>query len=332
MRSDRMITTVEAHTAGLPVRVVTGGVPTIPGATMEDRRQWFISHSDDLRTFLMCEPRGNGWMSGAILQPSTRADADWGVLFIEVTGVLPMCGAGTMAVATVLVEMGMVPVTEPATTVRLDTPAGLITADVDVSGGATGEVTIRNVASYAHTLDHVLRVPGFGDVTCDLAYGGNFYAFVNARDVGVHFGTTEPEHLVRIGQDVMHSVNEQVELIHPVSGYSGCEHAVILSDDSSDTHTRHALINAPGWLDRSPGGTGTSALMAVLHARGRLAVGQTHFNESFIGTRFTGRLIQDTSVGSYMGVMPTVTGQSWLIGAAQFFRAPTDPFPHGFTL
>ena len=128
MRANRLVQTVEAHTEGLPVRVVTGGVAALPGETMAERREWFIEHSDDLRTFLMCEPRGHGWLSGAILQPPTRPDADWGVLFIEVTGVLPMCGAGTIAVATVLVETGMVPVTSPLTTVRLDTPIGLITA------------------------------------------------------------------------------------------------------------------------------------------------------------------------------------------------------------
>ena len=159
MRANRLIQTVEAHTEGLPVRVVTGGVAALPGETMAERREWFIEHSDDLRTFLMCEPRGHGWLSGAILQPPTRSDADWGVLFIEVTGVLPMCGAGTIAVATVLVETGMVAVTSPVTTVRLDTPIGLITAEVAVRDGRAEAVTIVNVASYAHALDQVIDVP-----------------------------------------------------------------------------------------------------------------------------------------------------------------------------
>lgn len=171
MRTSRVIQTVEAHTEGLPVRVVTGGVGTVPGATMAERREWFIENSDELRTFLMCEPRGHSWLSGAILQPPTRADADAGVLFIEVTGVLPMCGAGTIAVATVLVETGMVAVTEPVTTVRLDVPIGLITAEVQVRDGRAESVTIVNVPSYAHALDQIIDVPGYGQLSCDLAFG-----------------------------------------------------------------------------------------------------------------------------------------------------------------
>src|SRR5688500_13595097 len=178
MRAKRVLHAVDSHTEGMPTRVITGGVGVVPGATMAERRLHFIEHLDHLRTLLMYEPRGHASMSGAILQPPTRPDADYGVLYIEVSGLLPMCGHGTIGVATVLVETGMVTVTEPVTTVRLDTPAGLVSVDVQVEDGAATAVTLTNVPSFSVGLDLKAEVPGFGTVTYDLAYGGNFYAFV----------------------------------------------------------------------------------------------------------------------------------------------------------
>lgn len=332
MRTNHVIATVDAHVEGLPVRVVTGGVPALPGTTMAERRTWFIEHSDHLRTLLMCEPRGTSWMSGAILQPPTRADADWGVLFIEVTGVLPMCGAGTIGVATVLVDTGMVEVTEPVTTLRLDAPIGLITVDVQVEAGKATSATIRNVPSYAHALDQRLEVPGHGTLHCDLAFGGNFYAFVQLQELGIRFEQASADALIAAGRAIMDAVNEQFPLTHPESGYTGCEHAVLLAPGSDAHHARHVLINHPGWLDRSPGGTGTSALMAILHARGELDLDQDFENESFLGTSFTGRLVDTTRVGEHAAVIPTITGSAWIIATTQQLLDPTDPFPAGFTL
>lgn len=338
MQTNRLIQTVEAHTEGLPVRVVTGGVGPFPGESMAERREWFIENSDDLRTFLMCEPRGHGWLSGAILQPPTRADADWGVLFIEVTGVLPMCGAGTIAVATVLVETGMVPVVEPVTTVRLDTPIGLIAAEVVVRDGRAESVTIVNVPSYAHALDQSVEVPGRGATACEIGFGGNFYAFVSAADVGIPFERDRAEDFIAAGREIMAAVNEQLDPVHPMTGYRGCEHVVFLTPPTEPgpsgeaPDARHVLINHPGWLDRSPGGTGTSALMAVRHARGQLDLNTDFVNECFIGTSFTGRLIEETRVGEHVAVVPTITGSAWLTATSQFMLDPSDPFPAGFTL
>ncbi|WP_449409036.1 proline racemase family protein [Microbacterium maritypicum] len=332
MRSTLMIQTVEAHTEGLPVRVVTGGVPTMPGATMEERRQWFLAHSDDLRTLLMNEPRGHGTLSGAILQPPAIADAHWGVLFIEVTGVLPMCGAGTIAVATVLVDTGMVPVVDPVTEVRLDTPVGLITARVQVADGKAQAVTVVNVPSYVVEQDAEVEVPGLGAVRYDMAYGGNFYAFVEAAAVGIPFERASAEAFTATGRAIMRAIDEQRLPVHPTTGFSGCEHVVFLAEGSDARHTRHALINHPGWLDRSPGGTGTSARMAVLHARGELAIGDDLVNESFIGTTFTGRLVDRTLVDGIDAVIPEITGRAWITGTATFLLDPDDPFPHGYTV
>lgn len=332
MRSTRVIHAVEAHTEGLPVRVVTGGVATMPGDSMEERGQWFIAHSDHLRTFLMNEPRGHGTLSGAILQPSTVPDADWGVLFIEVTGVLPMCGAGTIAVATVLVDTGMVAVTEPVTVVRLDTPVGIITAHVAVRDGKAQSVRIVNVPSFAVALDQRIDVPGLGDVPYDLAYGGNFYAFVDAAAVGIPFERSHSGAFIDAGRRIMQAIDAQGAPEHPVTGFRGCEHVVFLADGSDARRSRHALINHPGWLDRSPGGTGTSARMAVLHARGELALDTDFVNESFIGTTFTGRLIERTTVAGIDAVVPSITGRAWITSTSQFLLDPDDPFPDGYTI
>ena len=187
MRSVRTITAVDSHTEGMPTRVVTGGVAPIPGETMAARRDYFVSHLDELRQFLVNEPRGHAAMSGAILQPPSRPDADWGVVFIEVSGCLPMCGHGTIGVATVLVETGMVEVTEPVTRVRLDTPAGLVIADVAVRDGVAESVSLINVPAFTLGLDQAVPVEGRGPVTYDMAFGGNFYAILDLEQVGLPF-------------------------------------------------------------------------------------------------------------------------------------------------
>jgi proline racemase len=318
----------------MPTRVITGGVGVIPGATMFERRQWFIDNSDDLRTLLMYEPRGHASMSGAILQPPTRPDADWGVLYIEVSGLLPMCGHGTIGVATVLVETGMVEVTEPVTTIRLDTPAGLVVAEVAVEDGAARSVTIRNVPSFSHALDATVDVPGLGRVRYDLAFGGNFYAMVELDELGLPFDRREKQRLLDAGLAIMAAINEEALPVHPENpGITGCHHVALLAPGSDAKHSRHAMAIHPGWFDRSPCGTGTSARMAELHARGELPLHSDFVNESFIGTRFVGRLVEETTLADgRVAVVPTITGRAWLTGTAQYFLDPEDPFPAGFLL
>ncbi|MGW5668455.1 proline racemase family protein [Micromonospora sp. NPDC003776] len=334
MRARRLLHAVDSHTEGMPTRVITGGVAPLPGATMMERRRWFLDNSDHLRTFLMYEPRGHSAMSGAILQPPTRPDADWGVLYIEVSGCLPMCGHGTIGVATVLVETGMVEVTEPVTTIRLDTPAGLVVAEVAVCDGAAKAVTIRNVPSYSHQLDATVEVPSFGTVRYDLAYGGNFYAMVHLEDLGLPFDRGHKQALLDAGLAIMEAINEQDRPVHVTDpDISGCHHVQLIAPGSDARHSRHAMAIHPGWFDRSPCGTGTSARMAQLHARGELALHTDFVNESFIGTRFIGRLVEETRLANGVtAVVPTITGRAWLTGTAQYFLDPDDPFPAGFLL
>lgn len=335
MRTSRVFHAVDSHTEGMPTRVITGGVGTLPGATMAERRTWFMEHSDHIRTLLMTEPRGHASMSGAILQPSTRPDADWGVLFIEVSGCLPMCGHGTIGVATVLVETGMVEVVEPVTTIRLDTPAGLVVAEVAVNDGRAEHVTITNVPSFSVRLDAQVDVPGLGTVTYDLAFGGNFYAIVSLDSLGIEFrqDRANKQQLLDAGLAISDAINASDEPVHPErADIRGCHHVYLEAPGSNERLSRHAMAIQPGWFDRSPCGTGTSARMAQLHARGELPLGQDFVNESYIGSRFVGRLVGETDVAGTPAVIPTITGRAWITGTAQYFLDPSDPFPNGFSL
>jgi proline racemase len=331
MRSKRLFTAVDSHTEGMPTRVVTGGVGVIPGATMNDKRLNFIANLDSIRQLLMNEPRGHAAMSGAILQPPTRPDADMGVVYIEVSGCLPMCGHGTIGVATVLVETGMVEVVEPVTTIRLDTPAGLVIARVHVSDGHADAVTLENVPSFCQRLDEKIEVPGLGSVPYSLAFGGNFYAMVDLDDVGLPFDRARKDDIVRAGLSIMDAINEQAPPHHPeIAGVDHCHHVEFIAPGSTARHSRHAMAIHPGWFDRSPCGTGTSARMAELWARGELELGEDFVNESFIGSRFTGRLIEETTIAGIPAVVPTITGRAWVTGIGQYMLDPTDPFPTGF--
>jgi proline racemase len=333
MRSKRMFTAVDSHTEGMPTRVVTGGVGVIPGATMNEKRLYFMEHLDDIRQLLMNEPRGHAAMSGAILQAPTRPDADWGVVYIEVSGCLPMCGHGTIGVATVLVETGMVEVTEPVTTIRLDTPAGLVIARVAVSDGHADSVTIENVPAYSVRLDDTVEVPGYGPVRYSLAFGGNFYAMVDLDDVGLPFDRSNQQEILTAGLAIMDAINATDPPRHPeIDGVNHCHHVEFIASGSTAAHSRHAMAIYPGWFDRSPCGTGTSARMAELWARGELALDTDFVNESFIGSRFVGRLIAETSVAGIPAVIPTVTGRAWVTGIGSYLLDPSDPFPTGFQL
>jgi proline racemase len=317
----------------MPTRVVTGGVGPLPGATMLERKLHFEAERDELRLLLMREPRGHGAMSGAILQPPTRADADWGVLFIEVSGCLPMCGHGTIGVATVLVETGMVEVTEPETVVRLDVPAGLVEARVQVEHGRARSVTIRNVPSFLHARDRTVHVDGLGEIAYDMAYGGNFYAITPAADAGLAVDPARSSELVEAGLRVMAAINAADRPEHPEDPrISGCHHVVFHAPGRDGADARAATSIHPGWLDRSPCGTGTSARMAQLHARGELALQAPFVNESVIGTRFTGRLVAETTVGGKPAVIPEITGRAWITGMGQYLLDSEDPFPAGFSL
>ena len=244
-----------------------------------------------------------------------------------------MCGHGTIGVATVLVETGMVAVTEPETVIRLDTPAGVVEATVSVSEGRAERVRLRNVPAFVAELDAQVEVDSLGTVSYDMAYGGNFYALIPAASVGLEPVPAQSQELIDRGLEIISAINASALPVHPVDpAIRGCKHVVFYAPGQDGADARNATAIHPGWLDRSPCGTGTSARMAALHARGELAVGEAFVNESIIGSRFTGRLLEEVSLGSVPAVVPEVSGRAWITGMSQYLLDPTDPFPAGFAL
>ena len=315
----------------MPTRVVIDGFGEIPGASMFEKRAHFMANSDGFRQWLMYEPRGHSAMSGAILQKSTRADADWGVVYIEVSGCLPMCGHGTIGVATVLVEKGLVKVTEPVTTIRLDTPAGLVVVDVSVRNGRALNVTLTNVPSFLYARDQEVEVAGFGKLQYDIAYGGNFYAIVPIDRVGIEFRRENGNKFLDLGLRISDAINEQNRPVHPENpAIAVCHHIDFIAPGDSPLHWKNAMAIHPGWFDRSPCGTGTSARLAQLFALGEMSLDDVLINESWIGSIFQGRIKERTRVGNIDAIVPTITGRAWIMGEATWTLDATDPFPEGF--
>jgi len=327
----RSVRTVETHTEGMPTRVVVDGFGEIPGATMFERRAHFMANSDGFRKWLMYEPRGHSAMSGAILQKSTRPDADWGVVYIEVSGCLPMCGHGTIGVATVLVERGLVAVTEPVTTIKLDTPAGLVVVDVAVKDGKAQHVTLTNVPSFLLATEQEVDVSGFGKLKYDIAYGGNFYAIVPVERVGIEFRRENGDKFLDLGLRISDAINEQNRPVHPENPEIAiCHHVDFIAPGNSRLHWRNAMAIHPGWFDRSPCGTGTSARLAELVAKGEMRDDEVLINESWIGSIFEGRIKERTKVGNLDAVVPTIRGRAWVMGESTWTLDASDPFPEGF--
>ncbi len=334
MKFKRVLSAVDTHAGGSPERVVVGGLPPIPGDTMLEKARSVCGNLDHLRTLLVHEPRGHGNMYASLIVPPTVEDADVGVLYLEVGGYPTMCGHGTIAICTVLVETGVVEAREPETEITLDTPAGLVGAKVAVKDGEAESVTIRNVPSFLYKADIEVKVPGLGRVALDIAYGGNFCAILPAESVGLEVVPEAALDLIACGTEIWKAVNEHVGVQHPIEAGINCVNYVQFYAPA--THRRatvkNAVIAPPTSLDRSPCGTGTSARMAALYARGKLGLHEEFVHESIIGSLFTGRLVAETRVGDFAAVIPTITGSAHITGLHQFMLDPRDPFPAGFLL
>ncbi|MGZ3573808.1 MAG: proline racemase family protein [Vulcanimicrobiaceae bacterium] len=335
MQADRVIECVESHTQGMPTRVVTAGVEPIPGANMFDKREFAEAHLDDLRRLLMFEPRGHGSMSGAILMPPTDPQADLGVLFIEVSGFLPMCGHGTIGVCTVAVETGLVTVTEPVTHLVLDTPAGRVSADVEVRDGRAIGVTVANVPAFLALRDQTVDVPGIGLVPFDLAYGGNFYAIVPAHAAGLTLTLDDAPRVVDAGMRIVRAIDDAFTFAHPQNAkIDDLRHVLFTAPAAAEgAHSKGAIVLYPGTLDRSPCGTGTSARMAQRYFRGEQRLRERFVHESFLGSPFTGTLTDEVELApGVRAVLPTITGRAWITGYSRQVLAADDPFPSGFLI
>jgi proline racemase len=334
MRFKRIVSAIDSHTEGEPTRVVVGGIPVIPGATFQDKWAWAKANLDGLRKLLMFEPRGNPVMSGSILTAPCTPGADVGVIYIEVSGFLPMCGHGTIGTCTVLVEAGLVPVTEPVTRIVLDTPAGLVRAQVQVEGGVARSVTIQNVPSFLYKSDVKVQVPELGPVVLDIAYGGNFYAIVPAEAAGLELVPGSAREIVRKGNLIRDAIFDQVEVRHPlIPAIDRCSHVRFVAPSATPgVTTRNAVLYSAEAIDRSPCGTGTSAEMAARYGKGLQRLGEEMVSESIIGSLFHGTLVETAEVGPFAAVVPTIRGSAYISGINQLVLDDRDPFPAGFYL
>jgi len=334
MRFKKLVTAVDSHTVGSPARVVIGGVPHVPGDTMVAKWKWAQQNLDDLRRLLMFEPRGHSFMSGTIVTAPASPEADIGVLFIEVSGFLPMCGHGTIATCTVLVETGIIEPEEPVTEIVLDTPAGLVRAQVRVENGVAKDVAFRNVPAFVYKQDVVVDVPQLGPVKLDIAWGGNFYAIVPADSVGLSLEMERVRELIELGTRIREAVFEQVEVVHPTNpAVNRCTHVRFVGPPTDPKATwKNVVFCADEGIDRSPCGTGTSAEMALRYARGELKLNEEFVSESIVGSLFYGRVVEETTLGSFDAVIPIVRGSAYIMGIQQFVLDPRDPWPTGFYL
>jgi len=365
------VTTLDVHTAGEPLRIITGGLPPIHGDTMLAKRRYAREHLDHLRTALMWEPRGHADMYGAVLTDPVSEDGDFGVLFLHNEGYSTMCGHGVIGLAMAGVEAGVVvgqnrPPSGPAIrgaaamdamdegdgasgpgaetrstparagtlTLRLDTPAGRVTAFAHQEGGRVKRASFLNVPSFVYALDQMVEVEGIGPVRYDVAFGGAFYAFCDARDLGVSLEAREFRTLMDVGMRVKEAVMDSLSILHPFETDLGFLYGTIMVGEAHDPshHSRNVCVFAEGEVDRCPTGTGVSARAALHHARGELGVGEPFTVESILGTIFTGEVAEVTRFGPYDAVVPRIIGTSHVTGRSEFVLDPEDPLRHGFIL
>ncbi len=322
---------IDGHTAGNPVRLITQGAPVLNGSTMSERRQDFLSRFDWIRTGLMFEPRGHDMMSGGFLYPPTTQEADVGILFIETSGCLPMCGHGTIGIVTFGIEQGLINPRTPGRFIA-EVPAGSIELAYVQEGGRVKSVKIRNVPSYLAAEGIKIDVPTLGSLTIDVAYGGNYYAIVEPQGAYRGVDALGAARILELSPIVRKLMREKVEPVHPLDPtIRGVSH-VLWADvpKSNDAHGRNAVFYGDRAIDRSPCGTGTSARLAHLHAKGKLKPGQPFVHESYILSRFTGRIEAETKLGTYSAIIPSIEGSAIATGRNEIWIDDEDEFAKGF--
>lgn len=334
----RMVSTIDSHTAGEGTRLVTGGLPPIKGRTMAQKLAYAQTHLPWLPGWLLLEPRGHKDLFGAVLVSPVHPNAHLGVLFMDNQGYEPMCGHAVMGTVTTVLETGMFPMVEPETAITLDTPAGLVHTRAKISNGRVTGVSMDNVPAFVYRRDVSLSIPDAGRLTVDIVFGGLFFAFVDARQVKIELLPENANRLAGLGMRILDALAKEISVEHPelphINKIIDCRFYVEPGYQGADS--RNVVVLGNHMVDRSPCGTGTSAETALRHAQGRLRAGQLFETESIIGTRFTGQVVSETRVGrgqnSFPAVVPRITGQAYLTGFHRFVLDPADPFPAGFLL
>jgi len=328
------IFTVDAHTEGEPLRVIVGGLPELKGNSILSRRKYLKDNLDHIRKVLMWEPRGHADMYGCIITPPFSKNADFGVIFTHNEGYSTMCGHGIIAVSKVMLETGFIPSIEPITKIRIDSPAGLITSYAKVKNGKVGSVYFHNVPSFVYSMDQQVDVNGIGIVEYDIAFGGAYYAFVDAASVGLTCTPDKLKDLIDVGMKIKKAVIKKDKIIHPFEKDLNFLYGTIFIGPplNKKSHSRNVCIFADGEVDRSPTGTGVSARLALHYNRSEIKIGQKLIIESIIGTTFTGSVFSTTQFGKYDAVVPEVEGTAFITGKNQFIIEPNDNLKDGFLI
>jgi len=338
MQFEKILKIIETHTAGSPTRHIVGGAPQMKGNTMAEKMQYLHDNHDWIRKVVMQEPRGHASMSGTLYVPPCNPEADMGILYFDACDYMTMCGHSTIAVSTVLVEAGMVEKVEPITIVKLDTPAGLVTAEVKVENGHVQEVTFANVPSFLYASKDV-EIEGYGTVHCDVAFGGMAYAIVPAEKFGVTVDPANVHKLMELGHKVFNVVQPEIGFVHPEQPFMDRIHSIMFTQPGTNgADSKEVVILIPveegnsTSVDRSPCGTGTSARIAAEFAHGNVAIGQSFVQESIIGTRFAGRIDERKDTCGYVGGIPKITGSAHITAFSDFLISNDDPLKEGFIL
>ncbi|MDR0278759.1 MAG: proline racemase family protein [Paucimonas sp.] len=336
MKFKRMVNVVGAHVAGERNDVITGGVLDVPGQTMFDKMKYLETRGDDLRKLILQEPRGSVTQCVNLVLPSNHPEADAGFVIMESEFYPPMSGSNTICTVTVLLETGMIPMVEPVTRLTLEAPGGLVRVEAQCRDGKVTGVKFANVPCFVFGLDQFIEVPGLGSLKVDVAYGGMIYVLADAQALGFGILPDEAAALVEVGEQIKAAAAEQLPAVHPeqpeIHTINQTLFAGPVRDDPLGKRSRNGVVVSPGRMDRSPCGTGTSARLAVMHARGQVKVGEKLVHESILGTEFIGEIAETLTVGGQPGIRPTITGQAFLTGFHQYVLDPNDPFPTGYTL
>lgn len=334
MNFQGMFSTVDTHTGGNPTRTLISGLPPLQGETMSDKMLYMKEHYDWIRKFLINEPRGHSVMSGALLTDPCHPEADIGVIFVE-GDYLPMCGHDTIGCCTALVEAGLVEIEPGATskTLKLDTPAGLVEVNIKIENGKAKEVTFVNAPAFLLKSIQI-DVEGIGTVDCDIAYGGNFYGLIDARQLSIALTEENAGEIIHKAITIRNAINEKEAVVHPefpfISGLTHIEFYTDPTDKNADA--KNTVVVPPGGIDRSPCGTGTCAKLATLFKRDELGINERFVHESIVGTLFKARVLSETSIKGYPAVVPEITGSAWVMGMHRFFYNEEDPLREGFQI
>jgi len=335
MRSTKMIHVVSCHAEGEVGDVIVGGVAPPPGDTLWEQRNW-IAKDQTLRNFMLNEPRGGVFRHVNLLVPPKHPEAQMGWIIMEPEDTPPMSGSNSICVATVLLDCGIVPMTEPVTEMVLEAPGGLIRVRAACHDGKAQSITVQNVPSFAGEIGVTLNVPGLGPLVVDTAYGGDSFVVVDAAALGFGLDAPEAGRLAELGVRITNAANEQLRFHHPENKewnhFSFCLFAGPIERQGSQLITSAAVSIQPGKIDRSPTGTAASARMALLHASGQMKVGETFLVRSIIGSEFHGRIAGTTTLGDRPAIIPEITGRAWITGTHQHMLDPDDPWPQGYRL